>query len=86
MRPSGRKDGQVTWGPSAGGGKLRGGYAPTRFRGGPGEREARLLVKERDDRAGRHGTAAPPGGPGRSSAGGPCDRWRRKRRTCARCL
>ncbi|WP_328730986.1 3'-phosphoesterase [Streptomyces caniferus] len=41
------------------GSKLRGSYALTRFRGGPGEREAWLLVKEKDDRAGRHGTPDP---------------------------
>ncbi|MCK7625297.1 3'-phosphoesterase [Streptomyces sp. RS10V-4] len=40
------------------GSKLHGGYALTRFRGGPdsGERESWLLVKEQDDRAGRRGT------------------------------
>ncbi|PBC80500.1 DNA ligase D, 3'-phosphoesterase domain-containing protein [Streptomyces sp. 2224.1] len=39
------------------GSKLHGGYALTRFRGGgPGEREAWLLVKESDERAGRRGT------------------------------
>ncbi|WP_423247414.1 hypothetical protein [Streptomyces decoyicus] len=43
------------------GGKLHGGYALTRFRTGerPGEREAWLLVKENDDRAGRRGTPDP---------------------------
>ncbi|MEV7467624.1 DNA polymerase ligase N-terminal domain-containing protein [Streptomyces kronopolitis] len=41
--------------------KLRGGYALTRFRGGKdsGEREAWLLVKEKDERAGRGGTPDP---------------------------
>lgn len=41
------------------GAKLHGGYALTRFRGGPGsaEREAWLLVKKKDDRA--DGTDAP---------------------------
>ncbi|MER0478646.1 DNA polymerase ligase N-terminal domain-containing protein [Streptomyces sp. Edi2] len=39
------------------GSKLHGGYALTRFRGGgPGEREAWLLVKESDERAGHRGT------------------------------
>ncbi|MFI0904463.1 DNA polymerase ligase N-terminal domain-containing protein [Streptomyces sioyaensis] len=38
------------------GSKLHGGYALTRFRGGPGERESWLLVKEDDERAGRRGT------------------------------
>ncbi|KUL35605.1 3'-phosphoesterase [Streptomyces sp. NRRL F-4489] len=40
------------------GSKLHGGYALTRFRGGPdsGERESWLLVKENDDRAGHRGT------------------------------
>ncbi|MCE4941568.1 DNA polymerase ligase N-terminal domain-containing protein [Streptomyces sp. VTCC 41912] len=38
------------------GSKLHGGYALTRFRGGgAGEREAWLLVKENDERAGDHG-------------------------------
>ncbi|MGW9173110.1 DNA polymerase ligase N-terminal domain-containing protein [Streptomyces decoyicus] len=43
------------------GGKLHGGYALTRFRTGerPGEREAWLLVKENDDRAGRRGAPDP---------------------------
>ncbi|MGW3008281.1 hypothetical protein ACWC9R_05490 [Streptomyces sp. NPDC001219] len=40
------------------GSKLHGGCALTRFRTaeGPGKRESWLLVKENDDRAGRHGT------------------------------
>ncbi|MET7802029.1 DNA polymerase ligase N-terminal domain-containing protein [Streptomyces decoyicus] len=38
------------------GSKLHGGYALTRFRGGSGERESWLLVKEGDECAGRRGT------------------------------
>ncbi|MEW1751600.1 DNA polymerase ligase N-terminal domain-containing protein [Streptomyces angustmyceticus] len=38
------------------GSKLHGGYALTRFRGGAGERESWLLVKENDERAERRGT------------------------------
>lgn len=43
------------------GGKLHGGWALTRFRGGDGEgREAWLLVKERDERAVREGRTPDP--------------------------